>query len=456
MTRTLPLSLLVLLLVLPAAAQDYGVVALQSDLADGGTLTDPIPYCLDYRPGLGDFVFFDDANDLLASYDPEAPAGSRTTVLRTAAEIDADLGTDIVTCRDLDTDDDGNVYFGAATADNLDSVYRVTADGSSGLVLTDPNAADTGDGIAGLVVNNDGTLLYLARSQFFGSPEDGLYRLGTFSPAQEPEPVVTDGDLDLTGIGISSSGDLYATSSEFGNGAFQNVIVEVADPEGSATLSTVAEPCSGGSPVFVNCEDGGLEDLKVGVRNGDERLFVFNNSFGGPEGEVVAQFDLDGSNPEVVFTESAFLGDPDVSGAGVTEYTPAGTGNGYLDYFNGTLYFAGSASFDGTPGIFEAALGGGGVATEPGAPEAAFALDVWPNPTADGASVRVTVDAAQALEVAAYDLLGRRVDVLFSGTALAGEPVTARLAVSALPAGVYVVRATGETGATMRRVTVVR
>ncbi|MDX1421420.1 MAG: hypothetical protein R3181_15750, partial [Rubricoccaceae bacterium] len=89
MTRTLPLSLLVLLLVLPAAAQDYGVVALQSDLADGGTLTDPIPYCLDYRPGLGDFVFFDDANDLLASYDPEAPAGSRTTVLRTAAEIDA-------------------------------------------------------------------------------------------------------------------------------------------------------------------------------------------------------------------------------------------------------------------------------------------------------------------------------------------------------------------------------
>jgi hypothetical protein len=450
MLRPLLLSALALALALPARAQDYGVVATQAALADGGTLSSPEPRCLDYRPAQGDFVFFDDTNDLLATFNRNAAPGSRTAVLRTAAQLDADAGVDVVVCRDLDTDAAGNVFVALSPADNVDFVYQTNATGATGAALT---SGSVGDGITGLVVA--GTTVWLARSQFFGAPEDGVYRVSTTGTGQTPAVVVTNGQLDLTGIDAASTGDLYATSSEFGEGSFQNVVVRVADPDGSATLTTVATPCTGGSPVFENCTDGGIEDLKVGIRQGEERLFVFNNSFGGPEGEEAAEFDLDGSNPQTVFTQAAFLADPDVAAAGVTEYTPGGTGNGYMDYFDGRLYLAGSSGFGGVPGLFEAVLGGG-VASEPGAPEAAFALAVGPNPASEAATVRVAVGAAQALEVAAYDLLGRRVALLFEGTALAGAPVTARLDVSRLPAGVYVVRAVGEAGAAAHRLSVVR
>jgi hypothetical protein len=433
-----------------AAAQNYDVVALQEDLADGGTLTDPEPRCIDYRGGEGDFVFFDDTNDLLATYDPDATPGSRTAVLRTAAQLDADAGVDVVVCRDLDTDLGGNVFVALSPADNVDLVYRTDAAGGTGTALT---SGSGGDGITGLVV--DGTTVWLARAQFFGAPEDGVYRVNTTGAGQTPAEVVTDADLDLTGIDIAGTGDLYATSSEFGVDALQNVVVRVEDPTGAATLSTVVAPCTGGSPVFENCGDGGLEDLKVGSRSGAERLFVFNNSFGGPEGEEIAQFDLDGDDPETVFTQADFLADPDIAGAGVTEYTPAGTGNGYMDYIEGELFLAGSSSFDGTPGIFSVEVLSG-LANEPETPAPVFALDVQPNPMAGAGTVRVTVGVPQALEVVAYDALGRRAALLFRGQAMAGVPVTVRLDGRTLPAGVYVVRAVGEAGAAVQRVTVVR
>lgn len=453
MTRPLLLALLVLTLALPPAAQSYGVVATQSDLADGGTLTDPVPFCLDYRAAQDDFVFFDDTGDLLATYDPGAAPGSRTTILRSAAALDADTGVDVVVCRDLDTDDAGNVYLGLSAADNADRVYRTDAAGTTGTVLTNPSSgSDDGDGITGVVV--DGTTLYLARGEFFGAPEDGVYRLNTTGAGQTPTAVVIDAGLDLTGLDLASTGDLYATSSEFGVGALQNVIVTVADPGGAATLSTIATPCTGGSPIFENCSDGGVEDLKVGfleVSGGEQEfVFAFNNSFGAPEGEAVGQFDLDGANPETVFTQARLITE-----TGITEFTPAGTGNGYMDFVNRTLYLAGSGSFDGTVCIFSVAFISV-LASEPSAPESAFALTVWPNPVRGEASVRVTADATQVLEVAAYDLLGRRVALLYHGTALAGAPITVRLDGSSLPPGVYVVRATGETGMAAHRVTVVR
>ena len=95
----------------------------------------------------------------------------------------------------------------------------------------------------------------------------------------------------------------------------------------------------------------------------------------------------------------------------------------------------------------------------PDAPE--DGVDVYPNPTGDRASVRVSVaEPASAATVSVYDALGRRVAVLHDGPLAAGAHGLAFEA-GTLPAGVYVVhvRVTPEGGGTwteVRRVTVAR
>lgn len=92
--------------------------------------------------------------------------------------------------------------------------------------------------------------------------------------------------------------------------------------------------------------------------------------------------------------------------------------------------------------------------TEPSAPADGFALSVYPNPTASHATVRFDLPTAQAVRVAVFDVLGRRVAVLHDGPLGAGAH-RLHLDAAALPAGVYVVRATGDGLAAMQRFTVV-
>ena len=82
-------------------------------------------------------------------------------------------------------------------------------------------------------------------------------------------------------------------------------------------------------------------------------------------------------------------------------------------------------------------------------------LLVYPNPSAGRGTVTVTVPASAHLQVAVFDVLGRRVAVLADGPAEAGAHGFA-FDGARLPAGVYLVRA--EAGGTMltRRLTVVR
>ena len=86
------------------------------------------------------------------------------------------------------------------------------------------------------------------------------------------------------------------------------------------------------------------------------------------------------------------------------------------------------------------------VAAESAPLEAAFALAVFPNPTRDVATVRFTLDAPQRVTLAVYDVLGRRVLAADLGAQPTGE-ATHRLDVANLPAGLYVVRLTGDAGA---------
>lgn len=94
--------------------------------------------------------------------------------------------------------------------------------------------------------------------------------------------------------------------------------------------------------------------------------------------------------------------------------------------------------------------------TEPSASADGFALaPFYPNPTWAHSTVRLDLPTAQAVRVAVFDVLGRRVAVLHDGPLGAGMH-RLRLDAAALPAGVYVVRATAGSERITRKLIVVR
>ncbi len=81
---------------------------------------------------------------------------------------------------------------------------------------------------------------------------------------------------------------------------------------------------------------------------------------------------------------------------------------------------------------------------------------VFPNPTAGGASVEVSVSEAQRVRVAVYDALGREVARPFDGDVRPGAPARVAMGTGPLSPGVYVVRVDGRTVREARRLTVTR
>ncbi|HLT48159.1 MAG TPA: T9SS type A sorting domain-containing protein, partial [Rubricoccaceae bacterium] len=97
------------------------------------------------------------------------------------------------------------------------------------------------------------------------------------------------------------------------------------------------------------------------------------------------------------------------------------------------------------------------VAAEPGPepePEG-LGLEVHPNPIRGSAAVTLTLARPSEVEVAVYDVLGRRVAVLASERLSAGRHTLA-LEAGQLPAGVYVVRVEAGGVVRTRRITLVR
>jgi|GEM_PF-2986394 len=96
-----------------------------------------------------------------------------------------------------------------------------------------------------------------------------------------------------------------------------------------------------------------------------------------------------------------------------------------------------------------------GVATESG-PNGVSELRVAPNPVATQGTAVVRVATAQAVRVSLYDALGREVRVLLDRTLSSGQEAHIGFRTDDLPAGVYVVRATGSDVSLVERVAVVR
>ncbi len=116
----------------------------------------------------------------------------------------------------------------------------------------------------------------------------------------------------------------------------------------------------------------------------------------------------------------------------------------------------GGGATDADRAAFSAALAAvtsGATATEDGPAE--LAVGVAPNPVSGTGVVSFELATASDVRIALYDALGREVAVLADGARGAG-PHTAELSASALPSGVYVVRAVMGAEARTVRVTVVR
>lgn len=95
-------------------------------------------------------------------------------------------------------------------------------------------------------------------------------------------------------------------------------------------------------------------------------------------------------------------------------------------------------------------------AGETDADDARATFTVMPNPVHGASRVRLVVDTAQRVSVSVYDVTGRAVAQLFDSAVAAGQALDVNLDASVLPAGVYVVRAVGESVRLTRRITVVR
>ena len=81
-----------------------------------------------------------------------------------------------------------------------------------------------------------------------------------------------------------------------------------------------------------------------------------------------------------------------------------------------------------------------------------------PNPMRSGQQARLTVqvDAAQSVDVALYNVLGQRVQTIFTGSATPTTPAEAMLTTDRLPSGVYFLRATGASIQATEQLTIVR
>ena len=174
---------------------------------------------------------------------------------------------------------------------------------------------------------------------------------------------------------------------------------------------------------------------------------------------MVLTFDDEGTDGAV---ETTCLGTVATDNAYVVDgrYTP----DSPLSVFNTTpsagsytLTISDLATPDvGTLNAWALLITAGTVAGEGSATAAASRMVVAPNPLAGQGQIDLTVATAQDVRVVLFDALGREVQVLLDRAMAAGQQAYIGFTTANLPAGVYVVRASGTDVSLTQRVTVVR
>lgn len=189
-------------------------------------------------------------------------------------------------------------------------------------------------------------------------------------------------------------------------------------------------------PGVQNRTSNGGNDAWLAAYGATDGAFGWANAVGGTGGDVGQAVDAAAGR---VSLGVRFNGTTDLDpGPAAQPRTSAGSEDVFV------------ASYDAATGAFVVA-----VAAEDD-PRAVRLFAVTPNPSERGQGrVRLVLDEGGPVSLALYDVLGRRIAVLFEGQAAAGAPVEAAFPVG-LPPGVYVVRAATAAGVASRRFTVVR
>ena len=211
--------------------------------------------------------------------------------------------------------------------------------------------------------------------------------------------------------------------------------------------ANAAQPTNGvagiNAPYFADDTVGSASNLAVGApvdatRN-FYRLGVLASVF---QGTPYYQF----------IGQEGYAGFRFVAGTGATHFGWARV-SATEDATAGTLL---EYAYESTPDT-QIMIGNTGVASEPDALAEGYRFSpLAPNPTTGTSSFEVAVGQAESVRVEAFDALGRSVAVLHDGLLAAGQSRRLTLDASALPAGVYVVRVSGDSFVTTRRVTVAR
>ncbi len=190
---------------------------------------------------------------------------------------------------------------------------------------------------------------------------------------------------------------------------------------GGVTVQTAQNPTTTFSP-------------QLGLNNSNETITLATSVITGgtATGTTVDEFAYGTS----VMDES-YARNPDLTGAFVAQSSIQ----------TGVLFTPGLKNVDGS--TFNVST-----ANEPEALDAGLTIRVA-NPLTGSATVRYAVGSAGTARLEAFDLLGRRVALLAEGS-VSGEVQTATFDAGALPAGIYVLRLTGDAGVVTRTVTVVR
>ena len=328
-----------------------------------------------------------------------------------------------------------------------------------------------GFGVSGVPdVDGDGRgdLLVLAtRDDGVPGEDGGAGRIYLFSGATgallrtigSPDPDAA-GSFGFSAVGVRDAdgdgrGDLLAAAFTTGRGGADNAgHVSLYSGATGAVLMTLTSPNPevggffGSSIASVPDTDGdGRDEILVGAS-------AEAAGYGGPlnTGRAYLFSGMTGALLRSLASPAPDPGDfyAGYFGAAVAS-VPDVDGNGRADLLVGAFFENGGAQDAGRVYVFAAAA-----TTAAPAPDARrLALSARPNPTAAAATLAFTLDAAGPARIVVVDALGREVAVAFDGAAQAGE-TTARVDVSALPAGVYVARLTAGASVATQRVTVVR
>ncbi len=302
----------------------------------------------------------------------------------------------------------------------------------------------SGDGNGTGRFENVGLFVLDAPGQTFGFGDGGFGR--NSGPYSEPgsELRVLAGALDLPG---PASRNLPEGTTLTGAGTVGTAIS--FEPEGTVSPGTDGQPlatlaaASYFRPSLTTGDPRLVIDVDAGGRSDTLAVLFAPGSQNTRLGGTLVVRVRPGYTPVVGDAFTVLTSETAIEGAFaqvVVEDSPVG------------IAFVAETAADGLSVLLRAEAG---VATDAAPEVAGLALDAHPNPARGVATVTLALGEAGPARVEVIDALGRRVMVLHDGPLDAGIREIG-LDASALPTGVYVVRAITSVGAASRTVTVVR